>query len=127
METATEYNAQEVESKALAIPDQAKAIRVTDNESMARANTMLMDIRAIRKEIQDTFKPLAKKAHQAHKAILQKQKDAEAPLIEAENYLKPAICAYMDEQERLRREEEAKKYTKCFIEWLQGIEKRAKL
>ena len=97
-----------MEVKTLGIPEQARAITVKDNSSMAKANTMLMDIRSLRKEIQDTFRPLAEKAHQAHKAIVQKQKDAEAPLIEAENYLKPAIRAFMDEQERLRRKEEAR-------------------
>ena len=105
METASVYNTgQDVESRALARPDEARALVVTDNESMARAHTMLADIRALRKEIQDTFRPLAEKAHQAHKAIVQKQKEAEVPLIEAENYLKPAILAYMDSQDRLRRE-----------------------
>ena len=109
METAPVYNTgQDVESRALAIPDEARALVVTDNESMARAHTMLADIRALRKEIQDTFRPLAEKAHQAHKAIVQKQKEAEAPLIKAENYLKPAILAYMDSQDRLRREKEAR-------------------
>jgi hypothetical protein len=109
METASVYSTgQDVEGRALAIPAEAQALVVTDNKSMARAHTMLADIRALRKEIQDTFRPLAEKAHQAHKAIVQKQKEAEAPLIEAENYLKPAILAYMDSQERVRREKEAR-------------------
>lgn len=110
METQAIYktDVEDVATKALAIPDQARAIVVVDNESMARANTLLMDIRAIRKEIDATFDPIIKKAHEAHKAANQAKKNAEAPLIEAENYLKPAIRKYMDEQERLRREEEAR-------------------
>ena len=95
-----------VEVKALALPDQARQVRVIDNPSMEKANGLLTDIRAIRKEIQDTFKPLAEKAHQAHKAILEQQKKAEAPLVEAEGILKTQIKSYMDEVERLRREEE---------------------
>ncbi len=95
-----------VEVKALALPEQARQVRVIDNPSMEKANGLLTDIRAIRKEIQDTFKPLAEKAHQAHKAILEQQKKAEAPLVEAEGILKTQIKSYMDEVERLRREEE---------------------
>ena len=109
METAPVYDVnQDVEGRALAIPERARTLVVMDNESMERAHAMLTDIRALRKEIQDTFRPLAEKAHQAHRAILQKQKEAEAPLVEAENYLRPAIRAYMDEQERIRREQEAR-------------------
>jgi len=81
-------------------------VKVIDNATMKKANGLLMDIRSIRKEIQDTFKPLAEKAHAAHKAILEQQKRTEAPLIEAEGILKIQIRAYMDEVERLRREEE---------------------
>jgi len=95
-----------VEVKALALPEQARQVRVIDNPSMEKANRLLMDIRAMRKEIQDTFKPLAEKAHQAHKAILEKQKFTEAPLVEAEGILKTQIKSYIDEVERLRREEE---------------------
>ncbi len=99
-------NVKNVEVKALALPDQARQVRVIDNPSMEKANGLLMDVRAIRKEIQDTFKPLAEKAHQAHKAILEQQKKTEAPLVEAEGILKAQIKSYMDEVERLRREEE---------------------
>jgi hypothetical protein len=95
-----------VEAKALTLPDQARGVKVIDNATMKKANGLLMDIRSIRKEIQDTFKPLAEKAHAAHKAILEQQKRTEAPLIEAEGILKIQIRAYMDEVERLRREEE---------------------
>jgi len=96
----------DVEFKALALPEQARGIKVIDNPTMEKANGLLMDIRSIRKEISDTFKPLAEKAHAAHKAILEQQKRTEAPLIEAEGILKTQIRAYMDEVERLRREEE---------------------
>jgi hypothetical protein len=105
---AIDLTTHDVEAKALAFPDQARAIRVTDRDTMAQANDLLMDIKALRKEVQDTFRPLADKAHAAHKAILEQQKKAEAPLIEAENIIKPAIRAYMDEIERKRREEEAR-------------------
>ena len=49
---------------------------------------------------------MAEKAHQAHKAILEQQKKTEAPLVEAEGILKTQIKSYIDEVERVRREEE---------------------
>ena len=96
----------EIETKTMAIPDQARNIAVKNNESMERANTLLLDIKALRKEVEATFKPLAQKAFEAHKAIKQQWDKAEAPLKEGEAILKSSIRNYMDEAERRRREEE---------------------
>ena len=60
----------------------------------------------MRKEVEATFKPLAQKAFEAHKAVKAQWDKAEAPLKEGEAILKSSIRAYMDEVERIRREEE---------------------
>lgn len=96
----------DVEVKTMAIPEKAKSIAVVDNESMEMANGLLLDIKALRKEVEATFKPLAQKAFEAHKAIKAQWDKAEAPLKEGETILKSSIRKYMDEIERLRREEE---------------------
>lgn len=110
METANVINMpmpDVIEVKTMAIPDQARGIIVVNNESMERANTLLLDIRALRKEVEATFKPLAQKASfEAHKAVKEQWDKAEAPLEEGEAILKSSIRAYMDEVERIRREEE---------------------
>ena len=109
METANVINMpmpDVIEVKTMAIPDQARGIIVVNNESMERANTLLLDIRALRKEVEATFKPLAQKAFEAHKAVKAQWDKAEAPLKEGEAILKSSIRAYMDEVERIRREEE---------------------
>lgn len=109
METANVINMpmpDVIEVKTMAIPDQARGIIVVNNESMERANTLLLDIRALRKEVEATFKPLAQKAFEAHKAIKAQWDKAEAPLKEGETILKSSIRNYMDEVERIRREEE---------------------
>ena len=62
----------------------------------------------IRKEIDATFDPIIEAAHQAHKIAIDKKKKADAPLVEAENYLKPAIFAYAVEQERKRKAEDGR-------------------
>ena len=98
--------AMEVATLALSIPDAAKKLAIMDDVSLSIGNQLLLSIKDIRKQISDTFDPLAKKAHEAHKAIIEQKKKAEAPLVEAEGIIKPAISRYMAEAERKRREEE---------------------
>ena len=95
-----------VAKKALSIPEQARAIQVVDNETYSQAGEILITIKGLRKEIGAAFDPIIKKAHEAHKEAKAQKDKAEAPLIEAENIIKPALAAYDREQERLRREEE---------------------
>ena len=52
---------QEVTTTALAVPDQARAIVVTDNASYAAAAELLITIKGIRRKIEDTFKPIKQK------------------------------------------------------------------
>lgn len=104
-----------VESKALALPDKAKLIEVHDDESMGFADRTKQDIKAMIKEIDDTFKPMADKAFQAHRAITGKWKNIKAPLEDADKYLTGQVKAYIRkteeerEAERKRLEEIARK------------------
>lgn len=95
-----------VSKKALSVPEQARAIQVVDAETYTQAGQVLITIKGLRKEIGAAFDPIIKKAHEAHKEAKAQKDKAEAPLIEAENIIKPALAAYDREQERLRREEE---------------------
>lgn len=95
-----------VAKKALTIPEQARAIQVVDAVTYSQAGEILITIKGLRKEIGAAFDPIIKKAHEAHKEAKAQKDKAEAPLIEAENIIKPALAAYDREQERLRREEE---------------------
>lgn len=95
-----------VAKKALTIPEQARAVKVVDSETYSQAGEILVTIKGLRKEIGAAFDPIIKKAHEAHKEAKAQKDKAEAPLIEAENIIKPALAAYDREQERLRREEE---------------------
>lgn len=113
METARVINitteeTEVVRQEALTIPEQAKAIQVVDAETYTKAGEVLITIKALRKKIDATFDGIIKKAHEAHKEAVNQKKVAEAPLIEAENIIKPALAAYDREQERIRREEEEK-------------------
>lgn len=106
MQETIELTPEIVEQKALTIPEQAKGIAVIDNASLLISNEILLRIKDIRKEISEAFDPIIKKAYEAHKTAVAQKKKAEAPLIEAEGYIKPQIATYIAEQERKRREEE---------------------
>jgi hypothetical protein len=97
-----------LKEKALSFPVQAKAIIVRDNETLTKANDFLLSVKKMQKEISDAFDPLIKQAHETHKAILDKKKSFEMPLVEAERIIKPQIGSYLTEQERIRREAEEK-------------------
>jgi hypothetical protein len=106
-ETAINLN-QEIESKALAIPEQAKLITVTDNESMERANTFKLDIKAMMKEVDDFFKPMADKAFAAHRAITGKWNETKAPLKAADDHVTNQVKLYLAEVRRAQEAEEAR-------------------
>lgn len=99
---------QEIESKALAIPEQAKLIAVTDNASMERANTFKLDIKAMMKEVDDWFKPIADKAFQAHRAITGKWNETKAPLKAADDHVTNQVKLYLAECRRIQEAEEAR-------------------
>lgn len=94
---------QELEQKALAIPDQAQAITITDAVSYSAATELLLTVKALLKEVDETFAPIITKAYQTHREAIAQRKRHEDPLLRAEAILKPRIAAYMDEQERQRQ------------------------
>lgn len=99
---------QEVAERALSVPEKAQAIVVVDNETYGQAGEVLTVIKGLRKEINAAFDPIISKANAAHKEAVAQKKKADAPLIEAEAYIKPQIAGYLREQERKRQEEEAR-------------------
>lgn len=102
-----------LEERALSVPDQAKALKVIDSDTWVRASGMLSVIKDLRKEIADTLDPVVKKAHEAHKAAVAAKKQVEAPLVEAETYLRAAMARYKREVDAAnaaaRREAEAER------------------
>lgn len=107
METAINLEP-EVESKALAIPEQAKLITVTDNESMERANTFKLDIKEMLKNIDEFFKPMADKAFQAHRAITSRWNETKKPLQDADAHVTQQVKLYLAECRRIQEAEEAR-------------------
>lgn len=108
MPTATDPR-QRLETEALSIPNQARQIAVTNQETLDKAGRMLTEvIKPLRAEAADVFDPIIRQAHEAHKAALAGKARVEKPLIEAEGILKTSIGGYLAEQERIRLQEEAR-------------------
>lgn len=100
-----EIQQDDIEQRALTLPEKARAIAVEDDASYQLAGGVLLQIKEFRKEINDTFDPIIAKAYAAHKEAKAQKTKVEAPLIEAEGILKPAMATYTTEQERKAREE----------------------
>ena len=96
----------EVETRALAIPEKARLVVVTDNDSMAIADNTKGLIKDMIKEIDATFKPMADKAFQAHRAITGKWKEVVQPLKDADEYLTGQVKGYLRKVEEERQAEE---------------------
>lgn len=101
----------ELEKKVLELPALAGVLEVKDGRTLEAANGFLQTVKALRAKVDDTFDPIIKAAHEAHKRALGQKKRFEAPLAEAERLAKSRIGAYLEEQDRIRRraEEEARR------------------
>lgn len=97
-----------VEEKALSIVDQAKAVKVTDPETYTAAGSLWKAIGDMIKEVKDTFDPICDAAHKAHKQAVEKRAKYLDPLTAAQKSVKGLMSAYDQEQDRLRREEQAR-------------------
>lgn len=95
-----------LETEALSIPDRARALKIVDTVTYQQAGGILITIKGLRKQIDASFDPIIEAAHKAHKEAVNQKKIVDAPLVEAERLLKPAMAAYDTEQERIRRAEE---------------------
>lgn len=86
----------------------AGAIMVTDAASYEVAAEFLKAVKGLAKKVDETFDPIIKKQHEAHKeAITQKKRHAE-PLEKIEKLVKDKMTTWWKENERLRAIEQAK-------------------
>ena len=98
----------EIEQASTTTLTEARSFKITTAPEFAGAGDKLRAIMALKKKIADTFDPHIKRAFEAHKSLVAEKKAHETPLIEAEGYIKRAMLGYQQEQERVRRELEAK-------------------
>lgn len=96
----------EVETKALSIVDQARAVVVKDSQTYTAAGMLWKSIGDMIKEVKDTFDPICEAANRAHKEATGKRAKFLDPLTAAQKSVKQIMSAYDAEQERIRRAEE---------------------
>lgn len=97
-----------VDAKALGAVDQANLIAITSEQEYKGAAEILKGFKAIQREIDDTFDPVIKANHEAHRQALEAKKKHSEPLKAAEVIVKKKLGTYSAEQEKIRREKEAK-------------------
>ena len=97
---------EEVEQRALTLPEKATHIQIMDAETFKEAAEFTLTLRTIKKEIDNTFDPIVKKAHEAHKEAVAQKKKVLEPVEQAQKIIDGKIGEFHAEQERLRRAEE---------------------
>lgn len=108
-----------IKTTALAFPDTTKITRqadenlelakemlVLDEETYDIAAEFLSSLKGLQKEIDETFDPVIKAQHEAHKAALAAKARHYKPIEEAERLLKQKMVGFQDRQEKARLEEE---------------------
>ena len=104
----TENAIQKLSSAVDAWPAMAQALTVVDTVSYQVAADRLLDIKGLRAEIEATFGPIVKKAHEAHKEATGQRKRHEEPLKAAEGIIKARMGGWQRQEEQRAREEAAR-------------------
>ena len=99
---------QSIEKKATDIVYQAGAFVVTNHEHEQAGVEFIKGIKALKKEVESTFGPIKDKQYAAWKECVAQEKKHIEPLDAAERLVRGKVVAFQDNQERLRRAEEAR-------------------
>lgn len=108
MSNLAEKLPEEIETQAMTLYEQALSIQVVDQDTFKAAGEFGKSLKELEKKIVDFFKPLKEAAHQAHKAITRKEAEELSPVKEAMDTLRLSMNKFLQEQERIRQEEERK-------------------
>lgn len=101
-------NSEKFKTEALTFPARAKGLIVYDNATLIAANEFIKTIKALRKEVAESYDPIIEKARRTRDEALAQKKKYDEPLKEAEQITKLNIASYNEEQEGIRREAEEK-------------------
>lgn len=99
---------QKLEVEATGLLAQAKQYIIKTAEQFQAVGEELKRIKTVKKQVDELFDPIIKKAHEAHKAAVASKKQLTDPLDMAEAALKKSILTYNQEQQRLAEIEQAK-------------------
>ena len=98
---------QQLNREVTDIEFQAESMVILNDEDYTAAGEFGRLLKQKAAEVTSFFKPMKDSAHQAHKAICDREKAMLKPLKNAEAVVKKAMSDYFTEQERKRQEAEA--------------------
>lgn len=87
------------------ISPQIQGLEVIDQDSLDYASHLLITIKGLKKQVDQAFDPILKKAYEAHKEAVAQKKKFSAPLEEAELSIKRKIGKFLEVQ---RQEQQTK-------------------
>lgn len=96
----------EIETEALQLQEQYKALKVVDEGTYLIAGDALKSIKEYKNKILEYFKPIKEAAWAAHKGIVAKEKDALLPAEQIELPLRREINSYLAKIDAERRAEQ---------------------
>jgi hypothetical protein len=98
-------NTEELEKKSISLASYANSLQVVDAQTFEYAGEFLKNVKALQKEIADTFDPVIEHWHRKHKSSLEEKKIQLDPLVSIEAEVKNKMRLYSIEVETARREE----------------------
>ena len=90
------------------LAERAMGIQITSPVSYTAATVIVKDIKGLRKQIAETFKPIKQRQDEAKRETLAQERRLDEPLKAGEDYIKKALSDYDAEMERVRQEAERK-------------------
>jgi len=97
-----------VDSQAMDAVQGAQNLLVNNPQRYEAAAGFVKTMKKLRGQIDDTFDPVVKTAHAAHKEAVAAKKKHMEPVVQAEKITKGKMSLYVQEAERQRRKEEEK-------------------
>lgn len=99
---------EQIEKEALTLKQRAETMQIVTLEDYQTSAEMRKILKDLDKNIVAFFEPMKSAASAAHKSICAKENEARKPITEADAIVTKKRTTWYDEQERIRKEAEAK-------------------
>lgn len=96
----------ETRTQVVAVPNQARALVIKDQETLNVAKDLLRAIDELKARVDESFDPQIAQAHKLHKSLLAEKKKFADPLDISKALISRKAADYIAEQERIRNEAE---------------------
>lgn len=107
MNTGFDNSVAEMQERMNALPVEADALTVQNQEAFEVGGVLLVGLLERRKAVTDFFEPMRKASHAAYQRVLEQRDAVLAPIQKAEALIRNRMAAYVDNQNRLRLKAES--------------------